>query len=68
MTMPTLTGMELSHKIMALRPGMPIILCSGFSDLISGTRAKELGIREFIMKPYDIGGFTKTIRRVLDNG
>jgi PAS domain S-box-containing protein len=68
MTMPTLTGMELSQKIMALRPGMPIILCSGFSDLITGTRAKELGIREFIMKPYDIGGFTKTIRRVLDGG
>ncbi len=66
MTMPALTGIELAKKFMAIRPDIPIILCTGFSELINEKQSKELGIREFVMKPYVIATFAKTIRRVLD--
>ncbi len=66
MTMPGLTGIDLARKVMAIRPGIPVILCTGFSELINGEQSKKMGIREFIMKPYDIASFSRTIRRVLD--
>ncbi len=66
MTMPALTGIELAKKFIAIRPDIPIMLCTGFSELIDGNQSKELGIREFGMKPYVIATFAKTIRRVLD--
>ncbi|MEW6264152.1 MAG: PAS domain S-box protein [Thermodesulfobacteriota bacterium] len=66
MTMPGLTGMELAKELMALRPDIPIILCTGFSELINGKAAKEAGIREFIMKPYSATKLAQNIRKVLD--
>ncbi len=66
MTMPGLTGRELAAELMAIRPGIPVILCTGFSKLINGKRAMETGIREFVMKPYTVRSLAKTIRKVLD--
>jgi PAS domain S-box-containing protein len=66
MTMPGLTGRELAAEIMAVRPGIPVILCTGFSELVNGKRALETGIREFVMKPYTIRNLAKTIRKVLE--
>jgi CheY-like chemotaxis protein len=66
MTMPGMTGIELAREIMIIRPDIPIILCTGFSELTNEKRAKEAGIREFILKPYVITSLTKTIRQVLE--
>ncbi len=38
-------------KRFCTRPDMPIILCTGFSEIITEEKAKSLGIREFVMKP-----------------
>ena len=65
MTMPGLRGEELAKQIIALRPGMPIILCTGYSDLIDEKRAREIGVREFVMKPYVVANFVQTIRKAL---
>ena len=65
MTMPGLRGEELARQIIALRPGMPIILCTGYSDLIDEKQAREIGIREFVMKPYEVANFVQTIRKAL---
>jgi PAS domain S-box-containing protein len=65
-TMPAMTGIELAKELMAIRPDIPIILCTGFSELINEKRAKEMGIQEFVMKPFVIGKHSKTIRGVLD--
>jgi len=51
MTMPNMTGAVLSQRIHAIRSDIPIILCTGFSELIDGEKAKALGIQEYIMKP-----------------
>ncbi len=66
MTMPNLTGMELSQELMHIRPEIPIILCSGFSAGISAAKIKKSGIREFVAKPLLIKELANTVRDVLD--
>ncbi len=65
-TMPELTGVELSRRILELRPDMPIILCTGFSDSADEDTSKALGIREYMLKPLNIGIVARKIRSVLD--
>ena len=67
MTMPRLTGAALAQKVLAIRPEMPIILCTGFSELISEEKAKELGIREFLMKPIIKKKLSQVVRKVLNS-
>ena len=66
-TMPNMTGAELAQELMRIRPDIPIILCTGYSEVISEDKAKAIGIREFLMKPLDIHDLAKAIRKVLDN-
>ncbi len=67
MIMPKMTGKDLSKEILAIRPDIPIIICTGFSEVISEKKAKAIGIREFIMKPILRRDMANIIRRVLDN-
>jgi len=66
MTMPTMPGSELAREIMKIRSDIPVILCTGFSEYIDEARAKELGIRAFIMKPFTKKDLGKIVRDVLD--
>ena len=66
MTMPKMTGDKLTKEILGIRPEMPIILCSGFSDKIDTERAMSLGIRKYIEKPLKMSDFLVSIRKVLD--
>ncbi|MEE4357510.1 MAG: response regulator [Desulfococcaceae bacterium] len=66
MTMPGITGIQLAREILRIRPDIPLILCTGFSETISGEQARAKGIREYIMKPVLKREMAKTIRRVLD--
>ena len=65
-TMPHLTGHMLTEEIMKIRPDIPVILCTGYSDLINEEMAKEMGIKAFVMKPVVLKKIAKTIREVLD--
>ncbi|MDF1594043.1 MAG: PAS domain S-box protein [Desulfobacterales bacterium] len=67
MTMPKMTGDKLTKEILGIRPGMPIILCSGYSDRINAEKAAALGIRKYIEKPLNLSDFVSTVRKVLDN-
>jgi CheY-like chemotaxis protein len=66
MAMPVLTGKELTAELLKVRPDIPIILCTGYSSMISKENAEEIGIREFCMKPLDWKQLAKTVRKVLD--
>jgi len=68
MTMPGLTGKELAGELMAIRPDIPIILCTGFSEQINEKQAIEAGIKAYVTKPYAADHLNKTIRRVLAGG
>jgi CheY-like chemotaxis protein len=66
-TMPDMTGAQLAQKLLDIRPDIPIILCTGFSEVITEERAKGIGIREYVMKPVVMSEISKTIRKVLDS-
>jgi PAS domain S-box-containing protein len=65
-TMPQLTGVDLSREVMAIRPDVPVILCTGFSEIISPEKAKAMGIREFVLKPIITREIAVTIRKALE--
>lgn len=65
-TMPHMTGVELARELMHIRPDIPVILCTGFSERVTPEKAKAEGIREFIMKPLSLRNFAETVRKVLD--
>jgi PAS domain S-box-containing protein len=65
-TMPEMTGIALANKLMAIRKDIPIILCTGYSETVSPGKAREAGIREFVMKPVTKKELALTIRRVLE--
>ena len=65
-TMPNMTGEDLAKALMRIRPDIPVILCTGYSHMISEDKAKAMGIRAFIMKPILRHDIAYTIRRVLD--
>jgi CheY-like chemotaxis protein len=67
-TMPKLTGMSLARKILALRPDIPVILCTGHSVTVSPEKVKEAGIKKFLMKPVRREELARGIRMVLDAG
>ena len=66
MSMPEMNGADLSKLILATRPDMPIIICTGFSELIDKEKAKAIGIREYIMKPVVKRDLAEVVRKVLD--
>ncbi|MDD3814049.1 MAG: response regulator [Desulfocapsaceae bacterium] len=65
-TMPNLSGVELAREILNIKPDMPIILCSGYSSVVTEDEALASGIKRYVMKPLDIRTLVKMIREVLD--
>ncbi len=65
MTMPKMTGLEMAEKIFQIRPDMPVIMCSGYNQRLSQNIAREIGIREYIMKPVANSQVAEIIHKVL---
>lgn len=66
MTMPNMTGVELSKRIKQMRPDIPMVLCTGFSEMIDEKKAEALGFEAFVMKPIVRRNIAETTRKVLD--
>jgi len=66
MTMPRLTGLELSKELLAIRQDLPIILCSGYNQSIQEKLLKQLGVRHFVKKPVTLADLNRRVRQVLD--
>jgi PAS domain S-box-containing protein len=66
MTMPGMTGDSLASELMKIRPDIPVIICTGYSERINEQRAKDLGIKGLIMKPFTIRSLSRTVRDALD--
>lgn len=66
-TMPGKTGFEVARTMLALRPDLPVILCSGFSSALSPERVAAAGIRKFMMKPVSLYDLIPTVRFLLDS-
>lgn len=66
-TMPKLTGAEMAKTMLEIRPDLPIILCTGYSTIISKEESQAIGIREFVLKPISRKSITTLIRNIFDN-
>lgn len=64
-TMPYMNGVDLAEKMLAIRH-LPVIICTGFTTLISVEDARQKGIRDFVMKPFKIRDIAMRIREILD--
>lgn len=60
-TMPQMTGVDLASKILRMRPDLPIVLCTGYSERISKEEALGMGIRAFAMKPLVMGEMAEVV-------
>jgi PAS domain S-box-containing protein len=66
LTMPKMTGLELARELSSIRPGIPIILCSGVSQVVSDSESKLAGIQTVIYKPIRRQKIAQTIRNAMD--
>lgn len=64
--MPTMGGERLARELKRIRPDLPIILCTGFSDRFDQDWARALGIRECLMKPLAMNILAESVRAILD--
>lgn len=66
MTMPKMTGEELIRQIKKIRPDLPVILCTGYSDVLSPERIKQIGVSEYLEKPILKKDLAAKIRKTLE--
>jgi CheY-like chemotaxis protein len=66
MTMPEMTGDILAQELIKIRPDLPVIVCTGFSEKLTPENAATLGIKGLLMKPVVITEMASTVRTVLD--
>jgi CheY-like chemotaxis protein len=66
MTMPNMMGDKLALELMKIRPDIPVIICTGYSERITDKKAKGIGIRAFMMKPLVMKYSANTVSKVPD--
>ena len=66
-SMPKITGVQLAEKVVAIKPDIPVIICSGLNLNLDEDRKKALGIKGVMIKPIDSFKLSKLLRKVLDN-
>ncbi|MCF8130722.1 MAG: PAS domain S-box protein [Deltaproteobacteria bacterium] len=66
MTMPRMNGDRLAVEVLKIRPHMPVIICTGYSERMSAKKADALGVSKYIEKPIDLRNLARSVREVLD--
>ncbi|SDZ79886.1 PAS domain S-box-containing protein [Desulfuromusa kysingii] len=65
-TMPQMNGIDLATELFKICPDLPILLCTGFSDINSTEKALEIGIKSCINKPMQADQLALSVRQLLD--
>ncbi len=65
-TMPGMTGDALVAAILRQRPGLPVIICTGYSERVSEAEAKRIGARAYLLKPFSMSTIAGLVRSILD--
>ncbi|MEE4112928.1 MAG: ATP-binding protein, partial [Desulfobacteraceae bacterium] len=63
--MPGLTGDQVARQMLSIRREIPIIVCTGFSEVFDQQRAQAIGIRQTLMKPVTMEALAHALREVL---
>jgi len=66
MIMPKMTGDKLAVQLLQIRSDLPIILATGYSENMTESKARALGIKAFAFKPLVMEELSRLIRKVLD--
>jgi signal transduction histidine kinase/DNA-binding response OmpR family regulator len=66
MTMPNLTGDKLAEELLRIRPDIPIVMCTGYSEKLMGERVRAAGIKGFVMKPILMAKLAGAVREALN--
>ena len=66
-TMPHLTGVDLAQKVHNIRPDIPIILCTGYSSIVTEQDAFNKGVSRYLLKPFTAESLAVEIRSVFKN-
>ena len=66
MTMPQITGDQLAKELISIRADIPVIICTGFSEILNQETASSIGVKGFLMKPIIKSELAKMVRKVLD--
>jgi len=64
-TMPGMTGDALARELLRIRPNLPVIICTGYSQTIDHERAKKIGIKALVEKPMLMDEIAAAVRKVL---
>ncbi|MDX1644339.1 MAG: ATP-binding protein, partial [Thermoanaerobaculia bacterium] len=65
--MPDLPGDELTEEMLQIRPDLPIVLCTGFTErLLEPAEVRRLGARQLLLKPMALSELASAVRRALD--
>jgi PAS domain S-box-containing protein len=64
-TMPGLSGLDLAAAVRKVRPDIPVILCTGFSEKVNRDSVEHAGVREYLMKPFTLQEISRLIARAL---
>ena len=67
MAMPKIPGNKLAAELIKIRPDIPILLCTGFSEAMTEEKVKSLGIKGLLLKPIIMKELARKIRETLDN-
>ncbi|HBZ57056.1 MAG TPA: hybrid sensor histidine kinase/response regulator [Syntrophobacteraceae bacterium] len=65
-TMPRLTGLDLAREVLRIRPNIPIVLTTGYSEMITENTAMRVGVRAYAVKPLRQPELARLVRKVLD--
>ncbi len=66
MAMPELTGLQFFDRIRKIDPGMPVVLCTGYSEHVTAESSREMGINGYLAKPFTAEQLAHEVKRVLD--
>ncbi len=67
LAMPQMSGLKLARRLAEIRPDVPIILCTGFSDQADEANARAIGVRAFLFKPLLMREMAEAVRHALDS-
>jgi CheY-like chemotaxis protein len=66
MAMPDMAGDILGRQIKSIRPDMPMLICTGYSENLNEERARQIGFSGFVLKPLITKDMARLIRGILD--
>jgi two-component system cell cycle sensor histidine kinase/response regulator CckA len=65
LTMPHLTGLEITRRVLAKRPDIPVLIATGQSVPWTPESIRSLGVRGLIAKPLTVAKLARTLRDAL---